>query len=63
MYMDDNLEIKPKYTNEYLLISDNYAYDIMWTGCRNNCVAFIKKMFNNKVFTRCTSSETYETFN
>ena len=48
MYMDDNLEIKPKYTNEYLLISDNYAYDIMWTGCRNNCVAFIKKMFNNK---------------
>ena len=48
MYTDDILGIKAKYTNEYLLINNNYAYDIMWIGCRNNCLSFIKKMLNNK---------------
>ena len=48
MYTDDILGIKPKYTNEYLLINDNYSYDIMWVSCRNNCIAFIKKMLNDK---------------
>ena len=48
MYTDDILGIRAKYTNEYLLINNNYAYDIMWIGCRNNCLSFIKKMLNNK---------------
>ena len=43
-----NGEIKPKYTNEYLLINYNRSCNIMRDGCRNNCINFIKKMLNKK---------------
>ena len=45
MYNDDVLNLKAP--NEILLLNNNYPIDILWIGCRNNCISFIKKIFNN----------------
>ena len=51
MNSDDLLQILPTYTNELLLIDNNYNFDLLWISCRNNCIEFLKKrtkIVNNK---------------
>jgi hypothetical protein len=46
---DDGINFKSIETNEYLLVNNNYPFDLLWSGCRNNCLHFIKKIINNDI--------------